>query len=72
MINMAPLALEKVKHVLECSMASFQARRQDLAAGGPKTRRRGQKPIEGLALFVPAWHIFLPTATWDTLFIRRE
>jgi len=28
-----------------------QARRQDLAAGGPKTRRRGQKP-EGAATFL--------------------
>jgi len=26
---------------------SFQARRQDLAAGGPKTRRRGQNPEGG-------------------------
>jgi len=23
--------------------------------------------IEGLTLFVPAWHIVLPTASWDTL-----
>jgi len=28
--------------------------------------------IEGLALFVPAWHIVLPTAMWDTLFSRRK
>jgi len=28
--------------------------------------------IEGLALFVPAWHIVLPAATWDTLFSRRK
>ena len=26
--------------------------------------------IEGLALFVPAWHIVLPAATWDALFSR--
>jgi len=26
---------------------AHQARRQDLAAGGPKTRRRGQKPERG-------------------------
>jgi len=28
--------------------------------------------IEGLALFVPAWHIVLATATWDTLFSHRK
>ena len=28
--------------------------------------------IEGLALFVPAWHIVLPTSKWDTLFSRRK
>jgi len=27
-----------------------QARRQDLAAGGPKTRRRGQKPERAIFL----------------------
>jgi len=26
--------------------------------------------IEGATLFVPAWHIVLLTATWDTLFGR--
>jgi len=27
--------------------------------------------IEGIAFFVPSWHIVLTTATWDTLYGRR-
>jgi len=38
-------------------LTSSQARRQDLAAGGPKTRRRGQK-LEGGAKNQKGGHIF--------------
>jgi len=27
-----------------------------------------ERVIEDLALFVPAWNVVLPTATWDALF----
>ena len=32
----------------------------------------GEGAIESLALFVAAWHIVLPTATWDALFACRK
>ena len=40
---------------------------------GTKRLCQRQSPlgaIEGLAVFVPAWHIVLQAATWDTLFSR--
>jgi len=34
---------------------AYQARRQDLAAGGPKTRKRGQKPEGGHIFKILYW-----------------